>query len=128
MKEKSKRFLFIGIMLIVGFIIWTLLIQKVDVQPLGVNGTNIGFATINCWFHKLTGVHMEIYTLTDWLGLVPVSVCMIFGGIGCAQLIKRRSFLKVDSDIVVLGGFYILVALVFLFFEVFCNFFQTHFA
>jgi hypothetical protein len=39
--------------------------------------------------------------------------------IGAAQLIKRRSFLKVDSDIVVLGGFYILVALVFLFFEEF---------
>ena len=61
MKEKSKRFLVMGILLIACFAIWTLLIQKVDVQPLGVNGTNIGFATINCWFHKLTGVHMEIY-------------------------------------------------------------------
>ena len=117
MKEKSKNFLILGIMLIVGFIIWTLLIQKVDVQPLGVNGTNIGFATINYWFHKLTGVHMEIYTLTDWLGLVPVSVCMIFGGIGCVQLIKRRSLFRVDYDIIFLGVYYILVIFGYLIFE-----------
>ena len=61
MKEKGKRFLGIGSILVVGFVIWTLLIQRVDVQPLGVNGTDIGFATINCWFHQLTCVHMEIY-------------------------------------------------------------------
>ena len=43
MKEKGKRFLGIGSILVVGFVIWTLLIQRVDVQPLGVNGTDIGF-------------------------------------------------------------------------------------
>lgn len=117
MKEKSKRFLVMGILLIVCFAIWTLLIQKVDVKPLGVKGTDIGFATINCWFHELTGVHMGIYTLTDWLGLVPVFVCMIFGGIGCAQLIKRRSLFKVDYDIIFLGVYYILVIFGYLIFE-----------
>ena len=71
MKENGKRLLCIGCVFNIVFIIWTLLIQRVDVSPLGVRGTNIGFATINCWFHKLTGVHMKIYTITDWLGLVP---------------------------------------------------------
>ena len=66
--KKGKRFLGIGSIFVVGFVIWTVLIQRVDVQTLGVNGTDIGFATINCWFHQLTGVHMEIYTITDWLG------------------------------------------------------------
>ena len=94
MKEKGRRLLWIGCVFIAVFAIWTLLIQKVDVQPLGVNGTNIGFATINCWFHKLTGVHMAIYIITDWLGLVPIFICMIFGAIGCTQFIKRRSLLK----------------------------------
>lgn len=117
MKEKGKRLLWIGCILIVGFAIWTLLIQKVDVQSLGVNGTNIGFATINCWFHKLTGVHMEIYTITDWLGLIPIFVCMLFGGIGCVQLMKRRSLLKVDYDTIFLGVYYILVILGYLIFE-----------
>ena len=117
MKEKGKRFLGIGSILVVGFVIWTLLIQRVDVQPLGVNGTDIGFATINCWFHQLTGVHMEIYTITDWLGLVPIFICMIFGGIGFVQLIKRRGLLKVDYDIIFLGTYYVIVIFDYLIFE-----------
>ena len=117
MKEKGKRLLWIGCIFSAGFAIWTLLIQRVDVQPLGVNGTNIGFATINCWFHRLTGVHMEIYTITDWLGLIPIFICMIFGGIGCIQLLKRKSLLKVDYDIIFLGLYYILVIFGYLIFE-----------
>ena len=69
------------------FVIWTWLIQKVDVQPVGQKGTDVGFAAFNCWFHRLTGVHMGLYTIADWLGLVPVFVCIIFGGIGFWQLI-----------------------------------------
>ena len=114
---KEKRLLWIGYILIAGFVIWTLLIQAVDVQPLGINGTNIGFATINCWFHRLTGVHMVIYTITDWLGIIPVFICIIFGGIGCVQLLKRRSLLKVDYDIILLGAYYILVILGYFIFE-----------
>ena len=117
MKEKGKGLLFLGSTLIVAFVIWTLLIQKVDVQPLGANETNIGFATINCWFHKLTGVHMRIYHITDWLGLVPIFICMIFGCVGFVQLIKRRSILKVDCDIIILGLYYVIVILGYLVFE-----------
>ena len=117
MKENGKRLLGIGSILVAGFAIWTLLIQRVDVQPLGVNGTNIGFATINCWFHQLTGVHMEIYTITDWLGLVPIFVCFIFAGIGCVQLIKGRSLFKVDYDMILLGIYYVLVIFWYLIFE-----------
>ena len=42
---------------------------------------------------------MTLYNITDWLGLVPIFVCMIFGFVGLAQLIKRRSLLKVDFDL-----------------------------
>lgn len=67
----------LGVLLIVAFIIWTVLIQFVDVRPLGQNGTDIGFAGFNCWFHELTGVHMNLYIITDWMGLVPIFVCMV---------------------------------------------------
>lgn len=117
MKQNGKRILFIGIMLIVIFMAWTGLILTVDVQPLGQNGTNIGFATLNCWFHKLTGVHMLIYTITDWLGLIPILVCMIFAGVGLIQLITRKSLFKVDYDIIVLGIYYVVVIVAFLGFE-----------
>ena len=72
MKKNGKKNLLFGVILLATFVIWTALIQIVDVQPLGQNGTNIGFATFNCWFHRLTGVHMTLYTITDWMGLVPI--------------------------------------------------------
>ena len=117
MKKKGKRLLFAGIISIAAFAVWTMLIQIVDVQPVGQNGTAVGFAALNCWFHKLTGVHMAMYTITDWLGLVPLFVCMIFGGLGLVQLIKRRSLLKVDNDILFLGIYYVIVIFGYLIFE-----------
>ena len=118
MKENGKRFLWFGIAFVVVFAIWTTLIQIIDVQSFGVNGTDIGFATVNSRFHKLTGVHMTVYVLTDWLGLVPVFVCILFGCIGFVQLVKRRSLVKVDYDILLLGIYYIVVIAGYLIFEV----------
>lgn len=117
MKKNGKRELFIGSILVIAFVVWTALIQSVDVQPVGQNGTDIGFATFNSWFHKLTGVHMTIYTITDWLGLVPIFVCVIFGVMGFIQLAKRRSLFKVDCDIIFLGIYYVIVIFGYLIFE-----------
>ena len=117
MKKNGRQVLILGILLIMTFAVWTWMIQNVDVQPVGVNGTEIGFATWNLWFHNLTGVHMTIYTITDWLGLVPIAVCLLFGALGLAQMIKRRSLLKVDHDIIFLGVYYMIVIFGYLIFE-----------
>ena len=117
MEKNGKRILVTGSMLIIGFVIWTVLIQTVDVQPIGQRGTKVGFATFNSWFHNLTDVHMKIYNITDWMGLIPIFVCMIFGGIGCTQLVKRRSLFKVDYDIIFLGIYYMVVIFGYLIFE-----------
>ena len=117
MKKNGKRLLILGTALLVMFAIWTWLVQCVDVQPAGPGGTEIGFATFNCWFHSITGVHMAIYTITDWSGLVPILVCMAFGGMGLAQLIKRKSLFKVDRDLIFLGIYYVVVIWGYLIFE-----------
>ena len=114
---KEKRNLLTGIGLISAFALWTVLIQCVDVQAVGQNGTKIGHAAFNVWFHQLTGVHMTIYTITDWLGLVPIFVCLCSGMLGIVQLIKRRSLLRVDSDILLLGAYYVIVIACYLVFE-----------
>ncbi len=115
-KNRIKDFL-PGIMFATAFVIWTALIQIIDVKPVGQNGTNIGFATFNRLFHQLTGVHIAIYTITDWLGLVPIAVCMVFGGIGFVQWVRRRNLLKVDHDLMILGIYYIIVIFCYLIFE-----------
>lgn len=117
MKKNGKKMLSVGMIMIVVFAVWTALIQMVDVQPVGQKGTDVGFASLNCWFHKLTGVHMAIYTVTDWLGLVPIFICVLFGGIGLVQLVKRRNVFKVDLDIILLGIYYIIVILGYFIFE-----------
>ena len=114
---KEKRNLLKGAGLIGAFSLWTVLIQWVDVQAVGQNGTKIGFADFNVWFHQLTGVHITIYTITDWLGLVPIFICLCFGVLGLVQLIKRRSLLRVDPDILLLGAYYVLVIACYLIFE-----------
>jgi undecaprenyl-diphosphatase len=117
MKKNVKTPLGAGVIFIALFIVWTILIGVIDVKPVGVNKTTIGFATINTWFHNLTKVNMTLYNITDWAGLVPVFICMVFGMLGLFQLIKRRSLLKVDFDIIVLGVYYVIVILGYLVFE-----------
>ena len=114
---KAKRILFAGACLITAFVLWTAMIMSVDVQNVGQRGTAVGFAVFNTWFHELTGVHMRLYTVTDWLGLVPVAVCMCFAVLGLIQLIRRRSLFRVDIDIILLGAYYILVISGYLIFE-----------
>ena len=117
MKKIRRKDLLAGIVLLTEFALWTVLIRHIDVQNAGPNGTEIGFAAINVWFHRLTGVHMLIYTVTDWLGFVPIIICMCFGVLGLVQLVKRKSLPRVDSDILMLGAYYVLVILCYLLFE-----------
>lgn len=75
------------------------------------------FAALNGAVRELTGVHMALYTVTDWLSLIPIFVAIGFAALGLWQLIRRKSVFKVDYNIIVLGGFYVLVMAVYLFFE-----------
>lgn len=117
MKKEGRKSLAIGGTLVFVFAIWTVLIRTIDVKSIGVNGTTVGFAGFNTWFHRLTGVNMTLYTITDWLGLVPIFVCFVFGFVGLVQVIKRKSLIKVDLDIILLGLYYIMVIAEYLVFE-----------
>jgi undecaprenyl-diphosphatase len=112
-----KRKIGIALGLLAAFALWTLAVKTVDVQSIGPGGSVVGFATVNGWFHSLTGVHMTLYTITDWLGLVPVAFGFGFAILGLVQWIRRRSICLVDRSILVLGIFYIVTLAVYLLFE-----------
>ena len=114
---KNKKILITGTAMICAFIIWTFLVKTVDVKAIGPEGSYVGFASLNGFFHNLTGVNFDLYNLTDWLGLVPVCFMSGFAILGFFQLVKRKNLFKVDKDILMLGGFYIVMAAVYLFFE-----------
>jgi len=115
--KKSEKRIVLGTGLLFLFVIWTILIQTIDVKPVGQNGSDVGFSTLNVMYFHMTGVHMNVYTITDWLGLVPIFVCLAFGIVGLVQLIKRRSLTGVDADIIILGVYYIFVIFGYLIFE-----------
>lgn len=116
---KIKKDLWFSLSMLAAFILWTILISIIDVQPIGPQRTSVGFATINGLFHRLTGVHMTLYYITDWFGLVPVAFGFGFAILGLVQWVKRRHILKVDHNILVLGGYYMIVLAAYLFFEEF---------
>ena len=115
MKKRQKTRFAIG--LLAAFVSWTAAIRLVDVRAIGPQGSTVGFAMLNRFVHDLTGVHMSLYTITDWLGLIPFGVVMGFALLGLVQWVKRKHLLKVDRSIFVLGGFYVVVMAVYLFFE-----------
>lgn len=117
MLTKIRKTTICSVVFITAFVIWTFLVQIFDVKPIGVNETEVGFSLINGWFHSLTGVNFVLYNITDWLGLMPIFVCVLFGFVGFVQLLERRSLRKVDSDIILLGVYYVLVFAFYLFFE-----------
>ena len=117
MKRNGKRDLLAGSVFLTVFLLWTIMIQCIDVQATGPNGTKVGFAEVNGWFHRMTGVHLTLYKVTDWLGIVPIIVCLCFAGLGFLQLVKRRSFRKVDADILLLGVYYVAVIGAYFIFE-----------
>lgn len=117
MKKYGKKLLSAGIGFVVLFILWTILIITVDVKPIGINNTEVGFSTLNSFFHSFTGTNMVLYTITDWLGLVPIAVCFAFVFVGFMQLVKRKNLFKVDRDIILLGIYYVAVVFCYLAFE-----------
>ena len=117
MKSFLKKSFWLGIGFIGAFILWTLLVRCVNVEAIGPSETTVGFAKLNGFVHSVTGVNMSLYNITDWLGLVPIGVALCFAVIGLIQWIKRKRIRAVDRSILALGGFYIAVIFVYVFFE-----------
>lgn len=113
----KKRKILASVGLLAAFAAWTALVRFVDMQPIGPVDSTVGFAALNGWFHRLTGVHWWLYTVTDWLGLVPVAVCLGFAILGLCQWIRRKQIRSVDDSLLILGGYYLVVMAVYVLFE-----------
>ena len=117
MEKKNKKTLVWGASLLATFVMWTIFVRFVDVQRIGPRESSVGFANLNGYVHNLIGVNMLLYTITDWLGLVPIALAFGFAILGLEQLMKRKSLWRVDYSILALGVFYLVVIAVYIFFE-----------
>lgn len=113
---KNKKNILICVLLVLLSIIYTLLVKYVDTSIIGPNGSVVGFSSLNSFVFNLTGNNMTLYKITEILGIIPILIALMYAVIGLIQVIDRKS-LKVDKELIALGILYIIVILIYVFFE-----------
>ena len=99
------------------FLLLILLIKTVDVAAVGPEGTEIGLSKLNVAVHNLFGENLGWYKVTNVLGYLAILIGLCFAAMGGLQLIYRRSILKVDKEILLLGALYVVTVIFYIFFE-----------
>ena len=112
----KKRFIIAAVCMGL-FLLLILLVKVVDVAAVGPEGTKIGLSKLNVGIHEMFGEHLGWYTFTNVLGILAILVACCFAVIGGVQLIYRRSLMKVDKEILLLGCLYIVTLALYVFFE-----------
>ena len=113
-----KKKLITAVICLLLFLLLIVLLKTVDVAAIGPENTEIGLAQINDAIHAATGVNMLWYKLTNYLGIVSILVGLCFALFGLIQLIRRKSLKKVDRELYALGGLYVILAVLYVLFEV----------
>lgn len=107
--NSKKAFIITGVLFLL-FAGFTAAVTLVDVRPIGLQRSEVVLAALNQFVFTHLGVSMWWYEVTDWLGLCEILAVVGFAGHGAVQLIKRRSLFRVDYQLLLLGGAYILAA------------------
>lgn len=117
--KKTKKFLILGVCLLLAFALFTVLVKTVDVQTVNVGKekTDIGFAAINTFCREKIGYHNALYELTEVLGYGVLLVAAGLAIWGLSQMIRRKS-LKMDRQLWFLAALYVAVMAFYAGFEV----------
>ncbi len=114
-KNQKKLLLSFGLLLL--SIIYTVLVKYIDVGTIGPKMSSVGFSSLNQWVRGTVGTNMFWYHVTKYLGIIPFLLVAFYGIVGLMQLVKRKSLWKVDKRLFFLGGLYVLLGIVYVFFE-----------
>ena len=99
------------------FLLLIVLLKTVDVAAVGPEGTEIGLSKLNVAIHDLFGEDLGWYKVTNILGYLAILIALCFAALGGLQLIRRRSVLKVDKEILLLGCLYVVTVIFYVLFE-----------
>ena len=100
------------------FVALIALLFTYDVSPIGPEGTEIGFSSINGATHEFLGISETFYSMTEIIGYASFAVAGGFALVGAVQMIKRKSLLKVDKKLLALAGLYAVTVIFYALFEV----------
>ena len=114
MKKKFTASAIFGLL----FVVLIALVCTFDVSPIGPEGTEIGFSTLNGAIRDALPVNETWYEMTEILGYLAIAAAGGFALLGVWQLFKRKSLSKVDKKIYALAGLYAAMAFLYVLFEV----------
>lgn len=117
MKRIPRESLTTALLMTFAAVLLTILVKTVDVQPVGVEGTNIGLASINTGFFAKYGHNETFLKISKAAGIICFATAGGFGVFFLVQLIKRKSLSNVDRNLSVLMLLYILTASLYLLFD-----------
>ena len=117
MSEKTQNSLLTTLMLAVAFAVFTFLVSRFDVAPIGLENTNIGFSSINGPIHEAIGFSNVWYVVSKLIGYLAFVTVAFFGLLGLLQAVKRKGIFKIDSDIIALAVFYVVVLAMYIVFD-----------
>ncbi len=117
MKSKAVGGFVISALLFVLFVLFTLLVKRVDVQPIGPEGSTVGFAAINGAVFSFFGTNMFLFKLAEYLGYVAILIALGFVFTGFVQLIQRKSLWKVDRGILLMGVLFVITVILYVLFD-----------
>ena len=115
----KKRNLLFSILFLFLAILFTILVQVVDVEAIVPNGSLVGFATINQLVFDTLKTNDTLYHLTEWVGILPIFIALLYALVGFGELIKTKDLRKVDKNLLSLAVFYIVVIGVYVLFEIY---------
>ena len=106
-----------GRLLLILFCIYTLAVKFIGREPIGPEGSKVGFAGLNKWFRDLVGYNEAWYQISKFFGILVILTAVMFGLLGFIELIRRKNIWNVDMNYYSLGFFYVIVGIVYVFFE-----------
>ena len=115
--KNSKKYIISSIILVIVAIIFTVLVKIFDKGAIGPDNTVVGLQAINDYFKNMFPFNETLYKITKYAGFIPLLFGVYFAFIGFLQLIKGKSLKKIDKRIYLIGGFYVVVLVLYVLFD-----------
>ena len=121
--NKSLKKYCLPLLFCVLFVLFTITVKVVDVQAIGPLASKIGFAKLNSAVYNYVQNHVShnlqvlCYNFSNGAGILAILTAGFFAVFGLLQLIRRRSLVKVDKEIIALGVSYAVTIVLYVLFE-----------